>query len=314
MPELELALADLGTHLEWPTTPDLAPAVRTQIAGRPAARGFRPRPALVLAFAVLAVAVAAILAVPQTRAAILEFFHLRGVTIERVQTLPTVTENPGLGLLLGDGVTLDQVGTPVFSEEDPTTNGRILVVSNTDTMVYDVSDKTAPKLIGTLPGVDQHTMQCVLDCTWVYGSEGAIIDLRDPTKPKLIEKSWRDDNGVEVTSTHDVTEVSPTPRSTARILRDGFMVGVSNPKSMVFLAAVLPQFVDHDGGSIPVQMVLLGLIFVGVAFSTDSTYAWAAGTARNWFGRSPRRLSTMQGSGGLMMIGLGGTLALTGQK
>ena len=108
MPELELALADLGTHLEWPTTPDLAPAVRTQIAERPAARGFGPRRALVLAFAVLAVAVAAILAVPQTRAAILEFFHLRGVTIERVQTLPTVTENPGLGLLLGDGVTLDQ--------------------------------------------------------------------------------------------------------------------------------------------------------------------------------------------------------------
>jgi threonine/homoserine/homoserine lactone efflux protein len=103
-------------------------------------------------------------------------------------------------------------------------------------------------------------------------------------------------------------------RSTARIVRDGFVVGVTNPKSMVFLAAVLPQFVDHDGGRIPVQMFVLGLIFVVVAFSTDSTYAWAAGTARNWFGGSPRRLARMQGSGGLMMIGLGGSLALTGQK
>jgi threonine/homoserine/homoserine lactone efflux protein len=115
----------------------------------------------------------------------------------------------------------------------------------------------------------------------------------------------------------DVTAVAATPRTTARIVRDGFLVGVSNPKSMVFLAAVLPQFVDaHEGagGRIPVQMMLLGLIFVAVAFTTDSTYAWAAGTARNWFGRSPRRLSTMQGSGGLMMVGLGGTLALTGQK
>ena len=111
-----------------------------------------------------------------------------------------------------------------------------------------------------------------------------------------------------------VTDEVVTPRSTARIVRDGFMVGVTNPKSMVFLAAVLPQFVDHDGGSIPVQMFLLGLIFVFVAFSTDSTYAWAAGTARNWFGGSPRRLARMQGSGGLMMIGLGGSLALTGQK
>ncbi len=103
-------------------------------------------------------------------------------------------------------------------------------------------------------------------------------------------------------------------RGTARIVRDGFVVGVTNPKSMVFLAAVLPQFVHHDGGSIPVQMVLLGLIFVLVAFSTDSTYAWAAGTARTWFGGEPRRLTRMQAGGGLMMIGLGGTLALTGQK
>jgi threonine/homoserine/homoserine lactone efflux protein len=111
-----------------------------------------------------------------------------------------------------------------------------------------------------------------------------------------------------------VDEAAPTPRGTARIVRDGFMVGVTNPKSMVFLAAVLPQFVDHGGTSIPAQMALLGLIFVAVAFATDSTYAWAAGTAREWFGGSPRRLARMQGGGGLMMIGLGGSLALTGQK
>jgi threonine/homoserine/homoserine lactone efflux protein len=112
----------------------------------------------------------------------------------------------------------------------------------------------------------------------------------------------------------DVASVAATPRTTARIVRDGFVVGVSNPKSMVFLAAVLPQFVDHDGGSIPAQMVLLGLIFVAVALSTDSTYAVAAGTAREWFGGDARRLRRMQGGGGLMMVGLGGTLALTGQK
>jgi threonine/homoserine/homoserine lactone efflux protein len=112
-----------------------------------------------------------------------------------------------------------------------------------------------------------------------------------------------------------VTAVAATPhRSNPRIVRDGFMVGVTNPKSLVFLAAVLPQFVDHSGGSIPVQLFLLGTIFMSVALISDSTYAWAAGTARNWFGGSPRRLSRMQGTGGVMMIGLGGTLALTGQK
>ena len=82
-----------------------------------------------------------------------------------------------------------------------------------------------------------------------------------------------------------------THRGNLRIVRDGFVVGVTNPKSLVFLAAVLPQFVDHSGGSIPVQLFLLGCIFMSVALVSDSTYAWAAGTARNWFGGEPRRLS-----------------------
>ncbi|MBJ7355751.1 LysE family translocator [Nocardioides sp.] len=107
---------------------------------------------------------------------------------------------------------------------------------------------------------------------------------------------------------------APTARSTLRIVRDGFVVGVTNPKSVVFLAAVLPQFVDHSAGGISGQLFGLGLVFMTVALVSDSTYAYAAGTARAWFSSSPRRLSRMQGTGGLMMIGLGGSLALTGQK
>jgi threonine/homoserine/homoserine lactone efflux protein len=112
----------------------------------------------------------------------------------------------------------------------------------------------------------------------------------------------------------DVDAVSATPRTTLRIVRDGFLVGVSNPKAVVFLAAVLPQFVDHPAGGITGQLFALGLVFMAVALVSDSTYAYAAGTARNWFSSSPRRLSRMQATGGLMMIGLGGSLALTGQK
>ncbi|WP_372733791.1 LysE family translocator [Nocardioides sp.] len=103
-------------------------------------------------------------------------------------------------------------------------------------------------------------------------------------------------------------------RSTRRIVRDGFMVGASNPKSVVFLAAVLPQFVDHSRGSISGQLFALGAIFMAVALVSDSIYAYAAGTARNWFGGSARRVARMDAGGGLMMIGLGGSLALTGQK
>ena len=108
MPELELALRDLGTSLEWPGEPDLEGRVLRGMREAPARRAFVQRRAVVLALAVLAVAVAAILAVPQTRAAILEFFHLRGVTIQRVEELPTVSAETGLGTFLGDHVSLQE--------------------------------------------------------------------------------------------------------------------------------------------------------------------------------------------------------------
>ena len=103
-------------------------------------------------------------------------------------------------------------------------------------------------------------------------------------------------------------------RSLARILRDGFAVGVSNPKAIVFFAAVLPQFVDRSAGHVPVQMLLLGMVFVAIAVVCDSTWAVAAGTARAWIARSPQRLELIGGTGGLVMIGIGASLALTGRK
>jgi hypothetical protein len=110
MPELELALADLGRQMDFPPTPDLAPRVRERLAERPESRpGLTRRHGLALAFALLAVAVAAVLAVPQTRAAILEFFHLRGVTIERVGELPTVPLQRDFNqLFLGERVSLEE--------------------------------------------------------------------------------------------------------------------------------------------------------------------------------------------------------------
>jgi len=97
------------------------------------------------------------------------------------------------------------------------------------------------------------------------------------------------------------------------VLREGFVVGVSNPKSIVFFAAVLPQFVDRSLGRLPLQLLLLGTEFVLLAMVLDSVWALAAGSARDWFARSPGRLSTLGGVGGLLMIGIGARLAVTGR-
>jgi threonine/homoserine/homoserine lactone efflux protein len=106
----------------------------------------------------------------------------------------------------------------------------------------------------------------------------------------------------------------PAERGGWRAAFDGFLVGVANPKTVVFFAAVLPQFVDRDRGGVPAQMLALGLIFVLIALVCDSTWSLVAGGARAWFGRSPRRLRLVGGTGGLAMIGLGIGVAVTGRR
>jgi threonine/homoserine/homoserine lactone efflux protein len=102
-------------------------------------------------------------------------------------------------------------------------------------------------------------------------------------------------------------------KSVARIVVDGFTVGVTNPKVIVFFAAILPQFVDRQAGHVPLQIVTLGAIFAGVALMSDSAWALAAGTVRAWLSRSPRRLALLGGTGGLAMIAIGARLAFTGR-
>jgi threonine/homoserine/homoserine lactone efflux protein len=104
------------------------------------------------------------------------------------------------------------------------------------------------------------------------------------------------------------------PKSDRRILREGFLVGITNPKAAVFFAAILPQFADPSLGHVPLQMLFLGLVFVLMAMVMDGLWAFAAGTARERFVGSPRRLEAIGGAGGIVMIGLGVGLAVTGRR
>jgi hypothetical protein len=94
MTELERALVALGDELEFPSTPNVWPRVAERVQRR---RWLRPA-ALALAVGALAIGVA--MAVPPARSAILKFFHIGSVTIERVETLPPAQTRPfatGLG-------------------------------------------------------------------------------------------------------------------------------------------------------------------------------------------------------------------------
>ena len=107
-----------------------------------------------------------------------------------------------------------------------------------------------------------------------------------------------------------------TPVRPLRAIRDGFVVGAANPKTIVFFVVSLPEFTTTAPGHlpVPVQMLVLGALFPVIALVLDSGWAAVAGTARQWLVASPRRLALIGGTGGLVMIGLGVSIAATGRK
>ncbi|MEV6027997.1 LysE family translocator [Streptomyces sp. NPDC052036] len=101
----------------------------------------------------------------------------------------------------------------------------------------------------------------------------------------------------------DSTQSVPT--GVGRMVWDRILVGATNPKSIVFLTAVLPQFVDRHRGHVVGQMLVLGLIGTLLALLCDGLWGLTAPTTRDWFGRSPRRLALAERAGGTALIGLG---------
>jgi len=107
-----------------------------------------------------------------------------------------------------------------------------------------------------------------------------------------------------------------TPVPPLRAIRDGYVIGATNPKSIVFFVVALPEFTDRTAGHLPpqMQMLIIGALFPAIALILDSGWAAIAGTARQWLARSPRRLALIGGTGGLAMIGIGLSIAATGRK
>ena len=103
----------------------------------------------------------------------------------------------------------------------------------------------------------------------------------------------------------DMRTVSEAKPSIPQTIKQGFIVGVLNPKTVVFFAAILPQFTDREKGHITAQLILLGTIFAVIAFISDSGWGLLAGTFREWLAHDVKRLIRLRVTGGFIMIGLG---------
>ena len=103
-------------------------------------------------------------------------------------------------------------------------------------------------------------------------------------------------------------------RSQWKLYRQGVVVNVLNPKTALFFFAFLPQFVNPDAGRVGVQIALLGLVFIAVAFTSDAAYALVAGTAGSWLKESRGYVKAQRWVSGSVFVGLGVATALSGSK
>jgi len=94
-------------------------------------------------------------------------------------------------------------------------------------------------------------------------------------------------------------------------MRQGFVVGVLNPKAVVFFATVTPKFVSTTHGSVTSQLLVLGFIFCVLAVISDGSWGLLAGTAREWLSSDPQRLVLMRATGGVVMMVLGVAILAT---
>jgi len=149
-----------------------------------------------------------------------------------------------------------------WENEEVPTNGKILAISSTANCpdptkanvtegvvgtnstgcltLYDVSDPSTVKRLTSVAGAGQHTSACIYECTWFYGSTGAITDARDPANAKLAG-DWRTAFGEEFfkNSCHHMREIQP-----------GIVLASCQPTVLLSLRA-------EDGGS-PLKPVVIG--------------------------------------------------------
>ena len=102
-----------------------------------------------------------------------------------------------------------------------------------------------------------------------------------------------------------MTDVRGGRPSIGKTIRQGYVVGVLNPKSLVFFAAILPEFTDRSKGHLISQLLLLGTIFCIIGFFSDAMWGIIAGTIRVWLASDTGRLVRLRVVGGCVMVGLG---------
>jgi threonine/homoserine/homoserine lactone efflux protein len=104
--------------------------------------------------------------------------------------------------------------------------------------------------------------------------------------------------------TDDGVEAS-VPRTRRDLYTQGLVVNLLNPKTIVFIFAFIPQFVDLGAGHVWLQIMFLGFTFAGLGMLSDSCYAVVAGTVADRLRGTPAIARVERWLGGTVLIALG---------
>lgn len=107
-------------------------------------------------------------------------------------------------------------------------------------------------------------------------------------------------------------KITSTIISSKKVFLQAFAVAISNPKAIVFLTALFPQFINIEESLIPQFSILIGILMF-FSFSFLMIYASLAHRAKNWLS-NPKRMTTMNRTSGSIFIGLGVLLATSSNK
>lgn len=95
--------------------------------------------------------------------------------------------------------------------------------------------------------------------------------------------------------------------SNRRVYSEGFLVGASNPKALLFFGALFPQFIVPSAPQVP-QFVVLGVTFVFFELLWLTVYALSASKAKRWL-QQPRRATLFNRATGAVFLVAAGLLA-----
>lgn len=162
--------------------------------------------------------------------------------------------------------------------------------------------------LGLCTGLLVHTATVSLGVASIFqSSEIAFNILKIAGALYLLYLAWQ-------AFTASSTKVSELPEAGAnwkQLYIRGVIMNITNPKVAIFFLAFLPQFADPSIGSITVQMIAFGCLFIVTTFCIFSLVAWSAGFLGEWLKGSDSAQKIINRIAGTVFIGLAAKLAVS---